>query len=150
MENRTLYVNKRSKTLYAVSILTATLSVFVFYMIFSNLELFLQEFETNVHAIFWTTFMVIMGNIMFLCMLWMSGRYVVRVTQLPDEFVAIKTWSILGWNRTKIYPESVWKNSVYQEGKANYHGVPSVNAPWLRLKTPSGKTLVVDLDADFL
>lgn len=62
MENRTLYVNKRSKTLYAVSILTAALSVFVFYMIFSNLELFLQEFETNVQAIFWTTFMVIMGN----------------------------------------------------------------------------------------
>lgn len=144
-----LYQNRRAVTLHIISLLTLTLSVFVLYMIFSDLEVFLKEYSSNAAGIGWMIFMLLAGNIMLGAMLWLSGRYVLRIWASENGQVMVQTWSFFGIYRTSHYPETILKNPQFRFGNANFSHVPTVNAPWWKLKTPKGKTLVLDMQADF-
>ena len=144
-----LYQNKRAVTLHLVSLLTLALSVFVLYMIFSDLDGFFIEYSSKASGIGWMIFMLLAGNVMLGCMFWLSGRYVLQISALENRQVIVKTWSFLGIYHTTAYPETILKTPKFHFGKANFSHVPTVNAPWWKLKTPNGKTLVVDMQGDF-
>lgn len=59
-----LYQNKRAVTLHLVSLLTLALSVFVLYMIFSDLDDFFIEYSSKASGIGWMIFMLLAGNVM--------------------------------------------------------------------------------------
>ncbi|WP_140937424.1 hypothetical protein [Sphingobacterium lumbrici] len=140
-----IYRNKRQPILYGVSILTLALSVFVAYMIFSNLERFLEEFSSLLSAIFWMAFMLVMGNVMFICMLWLSGRYILCIERTGENFVLIQTWSIIGLHRTKKYPAEILDTADFRLGKSNIPHTPVVIAPYSIVRTPKGKKLIWDV-----
>ncbi len=146
-----LYHNKRAITLHLVSVLTLALSVFVSYMIFSDLDGFFEEYSSKASGIAWLIFMLVMGNAMLVCMLWLSGKYVLEIIQSETNKseITVKTWSLFGLYRTKTYPKAMLENRKFHFGKANFSHVPTVNAPWYQLKTPSGKTMVMDLQGEF-
>ena len=144
-----LYQNKRAVTLHLVSLLTLTLSVFVLYMIFSDLDGFFVEYSYKASGICWMIFMLFAGNVMLDCMFWLSGRYVLQISALENGQVIVQTWSVFGIYQITAYPETILKNPKFHFGKANFSHFPTVNAPWWRLKTPNGKTLVVDIHGKF-
>lgn len=144
-----IYTSNRTTMLYSVSILTLSLSVFVFYMIFSDLEGFFSEYSSSLSAFFWMCYMLITGNIMFFAMLWLSGRYVLKIEHSEERFVSVKTWSILGLHKTEKYPKSILDNIKYYPGYTHIRGTPAANAPWFKLKTPKGKILVIDTQGHF-
>ncbi len=144
----TLYENFRSTTLHLVSLVTIALAIFVLWMIFHDLEGYLAEFRSLETAAGWTLFFMAAGSAMLSCMIWLSGRYVLSIIQ-EGNCVRIKTWSILGLHKTKAYPVSILNACEFKTGKSNFLNSPVVIASWLKLKTPVGKTLVIDLDGKF-
>src|SRR5690606_4576987 len=150
MNSKILYRNKRTFTLHAVSLLTLRLSFFTFYMIFLSPDEFFAEFSSTASGIAWMIFFLIAGNSMLFCMFWLSGRYVLEIHKYDVQGeIMVKTWSISGSYRRKNYPHSILENRKFHFGHANFSHVPQVNAPWWQLKTPSGKSLIVDLNGDF-
>jgi hypothetical protein len=86
-----LYQNKRVVTLHLVSLLTLALSVFVLYMIFSDLDGFFIEYSSKASGIGWMIFMLLAGNVMLGCMFWLSGRYVLQISALENRQVIVKS-----------------------------------------------------------
>ena len=144
-----IYTNNHSLKLYMVSLLILSLSVFVFYMIFSDLDDFYKEYSSKLSGTMWMIFMIVLGNAMFVCMLWLSGRYVLKIEHSEERFVSVKTWSILGLHKTEKYPKSILDNIKYYPGYTHIRGTPAANAPWFKLKTPKGKILVIDTQGHF-
>ncbi len=138
------YINRRTPTLYMVTLITVALSIFTFYMIFFDLDNFFIEYSSKLSGIFWMIYFVIFGNILLICMLWLSGRYILKIEEAEEGFVYIKTWSIIGLHRTKRYPKAITTSGTYYHGRANLPSTPVVNAPFSVLRTPSGKRLILD------
>ncbi len=149
MSIHVLYRNNRQFLLHAVSLLTIALSVFVFWMIFSDLSGFWGEYTSRASGIAWMMFFLVAGNSMMVCMLWLSGRYVLQINETVTGELEVETWDFLGLYRIKIYPRSILSDPKFHYGRAAFSHVPAVNAPWWGLKTPRGKTLVVDLQGTF-
>lgn len=84
-------------------------------------------------------------------MFWLSGRYVIEISENKgnEVYIIVKTWSVFGIYRTTIYPKTILEKPKFHFGKANFSHVPTVNAPWWQLKSPNGKTLVVDIQGAF-
>lgn len=143
-ENLLIYESKRQSVLYFVSVLTLATSVFVLYMIFSDWEEFASEYSSKFSAIGWTIFMIITGNIMFVCVLWLSGKYILQIKQADENHLFIKTWSILGFHKTQKFPAEILKTAVSHIGMTKTHRSPVVIAPYSVLKTLSGKKLILD------
>jgi hypothetical protein len=145
-----IYESKRQPALYFVTLVTLSLSVFVSWMIFSAGDDFNREFSSPSSALAWKVIFLLGGNIMLLCMVWLNGRYVLEITKAEDEIVSVKTWSILGLHRTRRYPRSILTEGCkFHSGQAWIDTGPRVNAPWLRLRTPEGRLLVVDAQGSF-
>ncbi len=142
--NTLLYHNKRQATLYFVSLLTLALSVFTCYMIFSDWDAFAAEYRSDLSAIGWAIFMLVTGNVMLGCMVWLSGRYILRIEQTGEKHVSIQTWSIIGMYKTRVYPLEMLRTAVFYKGVSNYPNAPGVVAPYSVLKTPNGKKLILD------
>lgn len=139
-----LYQNKSAITLYLVSLLTLVLSVFVFYMIFSDLDNFFTEYSSKLSGIGWLIFFLVMGNSLLACMIWMSGRYILQIKRIDDNNILIKTWSIIGFNKNRSYPVTIFNAAIYKKGVSKYLGAPIVIAPYSILKTPTKKRLILD------
>ena len=145
-----IYQSKRQPALYFVTVVTLSLSVFVSWMIFSAGDDFNREFSSPASAHAWKIIFLVGGNIMLLCMLWLNGRYVLEIREAEDETVVVKTWSIFGLHRTRRYPKSILTGDrKFHSGQAWVDTGPRVNAPWIRLKTPGGRLLVVDAQGSF-
>ena len=151
MKKRLIYRNHRAITLHLVGLLTLAIPVYVITMIFWDFEHFLSEFSSRNSGIAWAIFMITMSHGTLIAMLWLSGRYVLSITESDtrNETIEVKTWSFIGFYRTRYYPKSILNNSQYNPGTGFYGRGPVVNAPWYQLKTPKGKTLVVDGKGDF-
>lgn len=145
----TIYTNERQLTLCTVSLLTISLSIFTAYMIFSDLDSFLMEFSSKISGIIWMILMMILGNIMLICMIWLSGRYVLKIENAEEGFINIQTWSILGFYKKRKYPKDILNQQKYHEGYTKFNGVPAANAPWIQIKTQEGKTLIIDAQGEF-
>lgn len=143
-----VYKNYRTKVLYAISMLAFVLALFVDFIIFSDLSLFLTDYSSKIAAIFWLFILFIVGNILFICMLWLSGRYILQIDLLHPEIINIKTWSIIGLHASKTYPMKILEQSKFHQGYLRFSEAPTVNAPWFRLQTPKGKLLIMDLRGD--
>jgi len=128
-----------------VSLLTAGLSVFTFYMIFFDLDNFFIEYSSKLSGIFWMIYFVIFGNILLICMLWLSGRYILKIEEAEEGFVYIKTWSIIGLHKTQKYPREILDTATFHKGVSNHPGAPVVVAPYSILRTPNGKRLIWDV-----
>lgn len=139
-----IYKSNRLVVLYFVSVLTMVLSIFVIFMIFSNWSRFAMEFDSKFSAIAWAIFMLIAGNIMFCAVLWLNGKYILRIEQADEHFVFIKTWSIFGIHKTRKYPADILNSATFYNGITKSYRTPVVIAPYSILKTSSGKKLVLD------
>lgn len=148
-EHHLIYENKRQPILYFVSIIVIALAVFIFYMIFSDWKEFASEYSSRFSAIAWTAFMLVAGNAMLLCIIWLNGRYVLQIEKSTENHILIKTWSISGFHKTRKYPESMLENPIFNFGNASFSHVPTVKASWWKLKAPNGKSFVVDLQGEF-
>ena len=113
-------------------------------MIFSDLDDFFIEYSSKASGIGWMIFFLVAGNCMMACMLWMSGRYILRIERIDEKNILIKTWSIIGFHKTRKYPATVLNTSVFNKGVSNYLGAPVVVAPYSVLKTSTGKKLILD------
>jgi len=118
-------------------------------MIFSDLKGFFSEYSSSLPAFFWMCYMLIAGNIMFFAMLWLSGRYILKIEDSKEGFISVKTWSILGFHKTEKHPKSILDNIKYCQGYTHIRGTTTANAPWFKLKTPKGKILVIDAQGHF-
>lgn len=148
-QQKLIYKNSRSLTLYFVSVVTFALSIFVCYMIFSDLDTFFEEYSSRVSGIFWLLFMLVAGNIMFVCMLWLSGRYILKIEQTDEIFILITIWSMLGVYRTEKHPVEILKTEKFYKGVSNHFNAPVVVAPYSVLKTTTGKKLILDQQGFF-
>jgi len=143
-KNHLIYESKRQPALYFISIITVALSIFVFYMIFSDWEEFALEYSSEFSAVAWTVYMLVAGNAMLVCMLWMNGRYILQIKKADENYIFIKTWSILGFHKTRKYPADILKTTVFHKGISKYPDTPVVVAPYSVIKTPKGKKLILD------
>src|SRR5690606_3159371 len=119
-KNHLIYESKRQPALYFISIITVALSIFVFYMIFSDWEEFALEYSSEFSAVAWTGYMLVAGNAMLVCMLWMNGRYILQIKKADENYIFIKTWSILGFHKTRKYPADIFLSTVFYNGISNY------------------------------
>jgi hypothetical protein len=125
------------------------LSAFVFWMIFSDIDGFFKEYSSRASGIAWMIFFLVAGNCMLVCMLWLSGRYVLQISETANGELEVETWSFWGLYCKRKYPGSILINPKFHYGRTAFSHVPTVNAPWWGLKTPRGKSLVVDLQGTF-
>jgi len=82
-------------------------------------------------------------------MLWLSDRYILKIERLTENEISIKTWSVFGFHQTKTYPKNILESTKFHKGQANFYSTPTVNAPWIQLKTPRGKLLIMDIQGEF-
>lgn len=143
-----VYNNYRTKVLYAISMLAFVLALFVDFMTFSDLSLFLTDYSSKIAALFLLFILFMMGNILFVCMLWLSGRYIVQIDLVHPEIIQINTWSIIGLHASKTYPMAILEQSEFHQGYLRFAEAHTVNVPWFRLQTPKGKLLIMDLRGD--
>lgn len=144
-----LYKNHRSLTLYFCSLVSIAMPIFCNYMIFSDFQSFKTEFSSDFSAYCWTAFMIILAHSIFLVMIWLSGKYLLEIKQIDNDWIQIKTWSIIGFHKTTTEPIDILKKQKYNSGYSKFQGAPAVNAPYLTLRTTKGKKLIVDLKAEF-
>lgn len=144
MQAQVLYYNQRRFTLYAVSLLTFLVAAFTNYMIYSNWHGLLHEFGSQASAVVWITFMIVMGNAMLAAMVWLSGKYVLRVDQLDEQTIAVKVWTIYGLPYDRSYPASILAKSKSYQGRSSHIGAPTVSAPYTIIRTAKGKKLIID------
>lgn len=144
-----IYKNNRIRLMYAVSVLTLSMSIFTNYMIFSDFDAFLSEFNSKSEGIFWMIFMVLCGHILLICMLWLSNKYVLEIAKISEHEIRIKTWSIFGFHKIYIDKVEILKSSTYTAGYTRITGGPMVNAPYLKLKLSNDKKLIIDLQGRF-
>src|SRR5690606_35471131 len=98
---KVIYKNKRSKTLYFASLISLWILVFTYWMIFKDFEEFKQEFSSTLSAYLWTAFFLIISKILIIIMIWLSGKYVLKIELLNETHeIRIKTWSILGLHKS--------------------------------------------------
>jgi hypothetical protein len=88
-------------------------------------------------------------NILLAIMLWLSFRYVLKIQQIDKETIEITTWSIVGYKKVYIERLDILQNIKFHLGQSSFANAPSVNAPYYTLKTSKGKTLILDLKAEF-
>lgn len=94
--------------------------------------------------------MLIMGNVMFCCILWLSGKYVLKIENAEKGFIYITTWSVLGVNKISKHPVTILKAMKYHQGYTKIPDTPATNAPWFQIKTIKGKILVIDAQGNFV
>lgn len=95
----------------------------------------------------WQAGLMLLSTILVWPMLWLSGRYVTRVEQLPDGRVRVQVWTWLG-HRWRDWPVSFGAGEDHA-GLSALPGAPVVNAPWTGYRAPDGKRLVVDWQGEF-
>lgn len=151
LKGKLLYKSRRSLILHLLSVMTLSLFVYVIYLIFSDLSGFMEAFGSVSSAIFVMIIFIVLGSAMFIALCWLSGRYVLTIVRVENEkeFIQVKTWSVLGFYKTRKYHRNILKKYAYFRGESAYYEAPSVKAPWFRLKTPNGKWLVVDARGEF-
>ncbi|WP_026752336.1 hypothetical protein [Sediminibacterium sp. C3] len=108
-----------------------------------------MEYSDLVYGYIAFAFFLVAGNAMLMAMVWLSGRYVLKIEHINPNELVITTWSITGFNKSFTQDIQLLTDVKYIKGNARFSGVPSVNAPWLKLKTNENKTLVVDMQGDF-
>lgn len=144
-----LYKNNRILTLYFVAVITIALALFVYYMIIQNYHSLREEFTSTFTFISFIAFVILSTHILLATVLWIHQRYVLSIIKIDEQTIEVKTWSIIGLHGNKKYPKEILDKSDFISGQGFYGRGPVVNAPWLKLKTPDNKTLVVDLQGIF-
>lgn len=147
--HKLIFSSKRQLALYFVTLISLAVPVFTGYMIFSDLDKFLLEFSSKLSGYCWMVTMILASNVMLGAVLWLNGRYVLKIESFFEEYVTIKTWSILGNHRTRIYAITILDGLKFMPGRSFLPARPVSNSPWFKLKTPKGQTLVVDLQGEF-
>lgn len=85
---------------------------------------------------------------MLFVMLWLSGRYVLKIEKLRTDVVRITTWNWIFCSKTFEDNSSILSNIKYEDGELIIPGAPVVRAPWMRIKSSSAKTLVLDMQSE--
>lgn len=144
-----LYKNNRLRTLYFATTITIAMPLFVYYMIIRNFQNLRAEFTSTFTFILFIAFVILSTHILLATILWIHQKYVLRIIKIDEQTIEVKTWSIIGLHGNKQYPKEILNKTKFMDGTGFYGRGPVVNAPWLKLKTPDNKTLVVDLQGEF-
>ncbi len=111
-------------------------------------EWLLQEFSSLLTGRLVQFAFLILGNILLVAVFWLRHKYILAVYLLPDQKIKIKTWDFIN-SRIQFYNVKDFSASQYIEGITNIPNKPSVNAPYIKLRLHSGKTLILDMQGDF-
>lgn len=144
-----LYKNNRVVRIYLAAIFTFATVTFAYFMVITQFDSLKKEFTSTTNLIAFLVFIFLCTHILLGTMLWMHQRYVLKIIEVDKHIIEIKTWSIIGLHGNKQYPKEILNETEFNPGKGFYGRGPVVNAPWLKVKTPKGRTLVVDLQGEF-
>ena len=79
---------------------------------------------------------------------WLSGRYVLRVDRDESGTLHIVTWTLFGPRRRAWPASTVWKRVTAHAGTAHAPGAPAGNPPYLAVHPDGGSRLVIDLQGE--
>lgn len=144
-----LYQNSRYSTLNFLSVATISISVFVMFIIFWDLEGFLRVFPQTYMGWMLIGFVATIFLSMVFVLLWISGRYVLTIREIDDSTLVVSTWSVWGKRNTHLYPKSILEPSFYTINTMCLPDDKATQSFWIPLKTPKGKDLIVDLQGVF-
>ncbi|MCU0395496.1 MAG: hypothetical protein MUF29_06280 [Chitinophagaceae bacterium] len=145
-----LYINGRQWTLAFVSLVSLAAAAGVDYVVWLEPASLDEEFDSPLHAWAFKGMVMVLGHAMLVAVWWLSGRYVLEMQEAAKDTLVVKTWHWLGLHRTRRYPVSLLEDAGYVEGRTRLPGRPVVHAPWLKLRTPGGKALVLDLQGKYI
>lgn len=141
-----IYESKRSNMLW---LLTVFIFMVLIVTIYFTLTMSGEEFSSELSAGFWKGFFILMPAILFYCMLWLNGKYVLKLEVLPNKVIRISTWSIFKMKRKMLWKaEDFDPHAQFYEGRTEIIGKPKVYAPFLIFKSRKGKKLLLDLQGE--
>ncbi len=82
-------------------------------------------------------------------MLWVSGRYIMKIEVIDEKTIAIKTWSVTGLHKTRNYPKEILNIEKFTPRKTVIWEEPNLNATYTVIKTNTGKKLLLDKQGEF-
>ena len=146
-----LYKSSRWPRLYYFSLFGVVLPVLVGILIFKDLDLdvFFEEYRSRVLEIIWMVTMLIFSNLIWIYMLWVSGRYIMKIEVIDEKTIAIKTWSVTGLHKTRNYPKEILNIEKFTPRKTVIWEEPNLNATYTVIKTNTGKKLLLDKQGEF-
>ncbi|WAC40131.1 hypothetical protein [Pedobacter sp. SL55] len=144
-----VYQSKRENALWFVSVISLVTSCIINYLVCTG-KISNTDFSSQLSYIFWMIAFIIAGNLLMIVLLWMHGKYLIMLSILPNQMIAVTSWSIWGKHQTKTYTKANFCGHVKSyDGKSNFYNIPSVNAPFVKIKTLQGKVFIVDLQGEF-
>lgn len=87
--------------------------------------------------------LIILSSVYLVVMLWLSGKYVLKMIRLGDGSIQIITWRILFTDKKLIFNKTDFSPAIYSRGK-----VILVRAPYYVTKAGNRK-LIIDEQGDF-
>lgn len=93
--------------------------------------------------------LVLISSIFVWPMVWISGRYIIRVEKRNESAVIIHMWTIFGV-RIKVWPIEAWSGSHSHYNHGQFEADDrKVDAPWRSVKPAGGKKMIIDMQGDF-
>ena len=133
MPDAIIYQSNRRLILHFVSIICLAVSALVIHIVFFLNKNLQAEFNSLLAYYAWLMFLLIAGNIITLAIIWLSGRYVLKITIGDDNRINITTWSIIGLYQTKTYSATILHKRKYYKGESNNANAPAYMRPGLGL-----------------
>jgi hypothetical protein len=149
MNIKILFESKRRLALNLASAVSFSILVMTNALIFSDWEKFESEFDSYTIAVIWAIVFNLFSIALPIAVIWMSGRYILKIRLIGENEILISTWTIFGFHKKYKEHKSILKDADFVAGKGFYGRGPVVNAPWNKIKTSKGKTLVQDLQGTF-
>lgn len=131
-------------------LLTLFILMVLIVTVYFTLTMSAEEFSSELSAGFWKGFFILIPTILFYCMLWLNGKYVLKLEVLPNKVIRISTWSVFKMKQRMLWKVEDFNNHAqFYEGRTEIIGKPQVYAPFLILRSRMGKKLLLDLQGQF-
>lgn len=145
-----LYKNNRKPLLYFLTVFCLVVALGGSYFIIKNRIELINEVESKVLGNLLFAVLLLCCNVFLVIMIWYQSKYILQIWQKKDiGIVEIKTWSWFNKNQWNSYPVTIFETKEYWAGAFDLNG-SSGQTPVTWLKTPDGKKLILDHQAEFL
>lgn len=143
-----LFQSRRTLILNLLSIIVSIPPIITIVLLKRGYSTLIGEFSSEFKFWLFASVLFLISCTMLFVMLWLSGRYVLKIEKLRTDVVGITTWNWIFWSKTFEDNSSILSNIRYEDGELIIPGAPVVKAPWMRIKSSSGKTLVLDMQSE--
>ena len=146
MEEKLLYRYKKEYLLYGLSILVLAVVIYADSAIFPSIDNYFKRSELVSNDMLSVIFLVLVLNGLWVGLIWFFQKTILEMRESSEAgSVDIKTWSIFKRNNWKTYSKEIFKTQIYFSGESE----EGIKTPMIKLKTPVGKTLILDLSGEF-